>query len=1023
MSQNSKNVSGPATIALPLSSVGGSEDHASGSVEACATVNDPRLDSFQVPANVDEMRCFEPDQAGCVYREIDFGEVLNQTRDPLRLLRRAHNVLVPDGTLKATFINGRNITTVGALLAGKWPSRQASGQGQRNHDQLRVYTRREAEKLLYRAGYGHVQLLPEENPELKRWRRAGMPAEVTAGPLRFSARSPAEAEEFYTERFQAVAERNDRPDRGLTSIVIATHNQLQFTRVCLESIRFRTDEPYELIVVDNGSTDGTVEYLRSCSDVRLIENANNRGFPAAANQGILASRGQQILLLNNDVLVTTGWLDRLLRALYAEEHGDNQTTIGLVGPCSNAVSGPQQVSVEYDDLADLDGFAWDWGQRYDGQREEIDRLVGFCLLFRRELIDRVGVLDERFGIGNFEDDDFCRRAMLAGYKAVIARDAFIHHFGHRSFAGAGIDLNALLQHNALIYREKWQARNGGRRHFEHEVKATVGNGQLANGRLTRPDGQPTISCCIIARDNERTIRACISSVKPWVDEVIVVDTGSTDATPDICRELGCRVYHMTWPDSFAEARNESLKYATSEWIFVIDTDDVLDDANGRLMHQLLDNAPPEVMAYIGRVLCPGAGPDGHLDVTAVDQVKLFRNRPDLRYEFRIHEQVLPSIRRIGGAIAFSDLNVVHSGADRTPEGYRRKLRRDLRLLKMELAERPGCPFTLFNLGMTYSDAKKYRRGVHWLRASIAASQPGDSHLRKAYALLASSLFQLGRYDEAAEAIRQGRELYPNDTELLFREGLYFQNGGCYRQAARSYQAALSTNEPPHFASLEVGLCGFKTRFNLARVYGQMGNLDAEEAEWRKVVAEAPTFRDGWRALMDCLMERHQASGVRRKEENGGTVHPQVGSTLVDATLRDFAAEAEQLANSLLGDARLCGQGYLTLARLAERRGDLAAAGTLLAAGVEKCPDDAMPLRELSAWLWQHAGPAEAGTALEELIRRTSGDAGARYNLALTMLPFGRVKEAIASLKQAVRIDPYYEAARGLLATLEASVAA
>jgi tetratricopeptide (TPR) repeat protein len=129
-----------------------------------------------------------------------------------------------------------------------------------------------------------------------------------------------------------------------------------------------------------------------------------------------------------------------------------------------------------------------------------------------------------------------------------------------------------------------------------------------------------------------------------------------------------------------------------------------------------------------------------------------------------------------------------------------------------------------------------------------------------------------------------------------------------------------------------------------------------------------------------------------------------------------------MANSLLADRRVCGQGYLTLARLAQRRGDHLAAGNLLATGVDQCPDDTMPLRELATWLWHHAGPEETATALIELIRREPVDAGARYNLALALLPLGRLDEAIASLKDAVRIDPKYETARGLLAALLASLA-
>jgi O-antigen biosynthesis protein len=134
--------------------------------------------------------------------------------------------------------------------------------------------------------------------------------------------------------------------------------------------------------------------------VRLIENDANRGFPAAANQGMAVAGGKQILLLNNDVVVTTGWLFRLLRALHSDP------TIGLVGPCSNCVSGPQQVETSYNSLADMDGFGWDWGGAHESQRVDVDRLVGFCLLIRREVVKAIGLLDGQFGMGCFEDDDY-----------------------------------------------------------------------------------------------------------------------------------------------------------------------------------------------------------------------------------------------------------------------------------------------------------------------------------------------------------------------------------------------------------------------------------------------------------------------------------------------------------------------------------------------------------------------------------------------------------------------------------------
>src|SRR6185437_4559973 len=182
-----------------------------------------------------------------------------------------------------------------------------------------------------------------------------------------------------------------------------------------------------------------------------------------------------------------------------------------------------------------------------------------------------------------------------------------------------------------------------------------------------------VSGCLIVRDNAGTIRACLESLKPWVDELVVVDTGSQDATPKIAAEIGARVFHFPWVDSFSAARNESIRHARGEWIFWMDSDDTIDVANGEGLRNIVSGRhSAQVLGFVIRVHCPGAGPDGKSDLTVVDHVKLFRNRADLRFEHRIHEQILPSIRRAGGEICWTELFVVHSGYDHSPIGQERK---------------------------------------------------------------------------------------------------------------------------------------------------------------------------------------------------------------------------------------------------------------------------------------------------------------------------------------------------------------
>lgn len=240
----------------------------------------------------------------------------------------------------------------------------------------------------------------------------------------------------------------------LASILILVYNQLDHTQRCVASLRAHTRDPYELIFVDNGSTDGTAAYLEELAQqdprVRVITNRGNRGFAAGNNQAIRIAQGQALVLLNNDTVVTPGWLDGLLAPFSA------RPDVGITGPVSNRVSGPQRVDHPNDArLEELPEFARRWTTTHRGETQEVRRVVGFCLAVRRKVVDAIGGLDEQFGSGNFEDDDFCLRAALAGFKALIAREVFIHHVGGQTFRGASIDYRHAMLRNWGLFKAKW----------------------------------------------------------------------------------------------------------------------------------------------------------------------------------------------------------------------------------------------------------------------------------------------------------------------------------------------------------------------------------------------------------------------------------------------------------------------------------------------------------------------------------------------------------------------------------------
>jgi|GEM_PF-1641380 len=239
---------------------------------------------------------------------------------------------------------------------------------------------------------------------------------------------------------------------SIVSIILVTYNQIEYTLKCIESIERFTTVNYELIIIDNASNDNTISAIKDKEKITIIQNKENLGFPNAVNIGIRAAAGKHILILNNDTVVTKGWLDRLI------DVADSNEKIGIVGPISNIVSGVQiDKNAKYQSIEEMHKYAEKVSKENKGQVQQFPRVAFLCTLIKREVINKIGGLDERFSPGNFEDDDFCLRAQLAGYKTVIAKDVFIHHYGSKSFKANG---EAAYAERMKINQQKFVAKWG-----------------------------------------------------------------------------------------------------------------------------------------------------------------------------------------------------------------------------------------------------------------------------------------------------------------------------------------------------------------------------------------------------------------------------------------------------------------------------------------------------------------------------------------------------------------------------------
>src|SRR6185312_6236436 len=263
------------------------------------------------------------------------------------------------------------------------------------------------------------------------------------------------AEQTWAHRVRDLAQGVDALPQPKVSVVVVTYNNLDLTKVFLDSLDRYSDYPnLEVIVVDNASVDGTPAYLRAWVETggnrHVILNPDNRGFAAANNQGLAAAGGDYLVMLNNDTHVTPGWVATLV------QHMQQSEALGMLGPVTNNIGNEARIDIHYEDMEQMLRVAADYTARHAGQLTPLHTAAFFCVMMPRRVYEKVGDLDETFGIGMFEDDDYCRRVQQAGWQIACADDVFIHHHLSASFKKIRQEKRqAMFEQNKAIYEAKW----------------------------------------------------------------------------------------------------------------------------------------------------------------------------------------------------------------------------------------------------------------------------------------------------------------------------------------------------------------------------------------------------------------------------------------------------------------------------------------------------------------------------------------------------------------------------------------
>lgn len=274
----------------------------------------------------------------------------------------------------------------------------------------------------------------------------------------------------------------------------------------------------------------------------------------------------------------------------------------------------------------------------------------------------------------------------------------------------------------------------------------------------------SISLCMIAKNEAATLERGLRSVAGLVSEAIVVDTGSTDDTKEVAASFGANVFDFPWVDSFAAARNEALRHATGDWIFSLDADEYLDSEN-REKFRALTGRLEEGAAYMTRQRSGGVA------VPILDfGCRLFRNRPDTRWTFRVHEQILPAVGRAGHKVHFTDICIDHTGYT-DPVVRAQKAQRNLRLLLLEEAEQPDNPVTLIKLAGLYQDLGQPARAIPYLKRCLRNCDLFLARLR----LLGQNLAATDR--RMRDNITASLRIHTRQANALLRDALAWCRSG------------------------------------------------------------------------------------------------------------------------------------------------------------------------------------------------------------------------------------------------------
>lgn len=386
-----------------------------------------------------------------------------------------------------------------------------------------------------------------------------------------------------------------------------------------------------------------------------------------------------------------------------------------------------------------------------------------------------------------------------------------------------------------------------------------GHGNKGSGFALWGISRPTISACLIVKDEEKHMDRVLGSLARLVDEIVVVDTGSGDGTIAKALEHGVRLFHHTWENDFAAARNYSMDRATGDWILIVDADEELREEDREPLWSAA--ADPSVDAFFFSV--DNVGEDGRTR-TSTRGVRMVRNRPEFRYRGKIHEQIVPALLAQDAVIRQVPVTIRHYGYQRSVREEKGKSERNMQQLRAAAAGAARDPFLSFNLGLEYMAVGDYAAAVDHLARSLEIGPDFAADWVPAlFYLLSEALLQLSRHEAAAKTIALGFQHYPDYTELVYQQArLYRQKGACSRALSSFLRCVGAGESPPRYALRITGTGTYRAWFAAGQIYEEIGRFPEAVNAYRSSLETDGGHLPSLEALLRFLLAHENPDAVR-----------------------------------------------------------------------------------------------------------------------------------------------------------------